>query len=174
MSDEKNNNENLNNDMNNIEEEKKTDDKSNVTEDKESLDYRDKLLRLSAEFDNYKKRKSEEYLRLYNTATTDLVKKLLSVIDDMDRLEKNYTPDMKLDDIVKGTDMIHSNFKSVLKNEGLIEIETEGKSFDPDFHEAVMMREVDGKKAGEIIDEVEKGYMFKDKVIRHSKVIVAK
>lgn len=142
--------------------------------EKEIMDYRDKLMRKAAEFENYKKRTSDEFVRLIDTANEDLMLSLLPVIDDLDRFMKNYNPEMKAEDLKKGIDLIYEKLRSNLKNFGLEELDSLGKEFDPSFHDALLMVEKDGIQPNTVIDQHEKGYMLKNKVIRHSKVIVSK
>ena len=142
--------------------------------EKENMEYRDKLIRKIAEFENYKKRTSDEFLRLVNTANEDLILKLLPVVDDMERFQNNTTAEIKPEDLKKGMDLIVNKFNTIIKNLGLEEIEAIGKEFDPNLHEALMQMESKDIKSNHIIDQHEKGYILKDKVIRHSKVLVAK
>ncbi|HQO08996.1 MAG TPA: nucleotide exchange factor GrpE [Clostridiales bacterium] len=142
--------------------------------EKEIMDYRDKLMRKAAEFENYKKRTSDEFVRLIDTANEDLMLSLLPVIDDLDRFMKNYNPELKAEGLKKGIDLIYDKFCSNLNNFGLNEIDCVGKDFDPALHDALLMVEKDGVQPNIVIDQHEKGYMLKNKVIRHSKVIVSK
>ena len=142
--------------------------------EKENMEYRDKLIRKIAEFENYKKRTSDEFLRLINTANEDLILKLLPVIDDMERFQNNTNAETKSEDLRKGMDLITDKFNTIIKNLGLKEIEVIGEEFDPNLHEALMQMESEKIKPNHIIDQHEKGYILKDKVIRHSKVLVAK
>lgn len=142
--------------------------------EKEIFEYRDKLVRKAAEFENYKKRTSEEFLRLIETATENLIIKLLPIIDDMHRFQDNYKPEMKSKDLKKGIDLIFDKYMEILKNSGLEEIEVIGKEFDPELHEALLQVENPDVESDHIVDQHEKGYTLKNKVIRHSKVIVAK
>ncbi len=140
----------------------------------ELQNYREKFVRKIAEFENYKKRTSEEYVRLISSANESLILKLLPVMDDIERMENNYKPEIKLEDFKKGTDMIFNKFKGIIDGLGLKEIEAVGNEFDPNFHEALMMVENDKVDSNKIIDQHEKGYIYNEKVIRHSKVLVAK
>ena len=142
--------------------------------EKEVFEYRDKLVRKAAEFENYKKRTSEEFLRLIETATENLIIKLLPIVDDMHRFQDNYKSEMKSKDIKKGIDLIFDKYMEILKNSGLEEIEVIGKEFDPELHEALLQVENPDVESDHIVDQHEKGYTLKNKVIRHSKVIVAK
>ncbi|MCK4980345.1 MAG: nucleotide exchange factor GrpE [Candidatus Delongbacteria bacterium] len=140
----------------------------------EAFEYRDKLVRKAAEFENYRKRTSEEFLRLIETATENLITKLLPIIDDMNRFQDNYKPEMKSEDLKKGIDLIFDKFMGIMKNSGLEEIDIKGKEFDPELHEALLQVEDPKVKSDHIVDQHEKGYTLRNKVIRHSKVIVAK
>ena len=138
------------------------------------FEYRDKLVRKAAEFENYKKRTSEEFLRLIETANENMITKLLPIIDDMNRFQTNYKSEMKSEDIKKGIDLIFDKFMTILKSSGLEEIEVIGKEFNPELHEALLQVEDPKVKSDHIVDQHEKGYTLRKKVIRHSKVIVAK
>ena len=140
----------------------------------EIFEYRDKLVRKAAEFENYKKRTSEEFLRLIETATENLIIKLLPIVDDMNRFHDNYKPEMKSEDLKKGIDMISDKFMTILKSAGLEEIEVIGKEFNPELHEALLQVDDPKVESDHIVDQHEKGYTLRNKVIRHSKVIVAK
>lgn len=162
------------------EEEAVTDTELNEQEKKiasleqEIFDYRDKLVRKAAEFENYKKRTSEEFVRLINSASEEIITKLLPVLDDIERFEKNYDENISSKDIKKGVDMIFGKLRVVLENQGLHEIEAIEQEFNPEYHDALMMAEKDGFESNIVIDQHEKGYKLNDKVIRHSKVVVSK
>lgn len=156
--------------------EKETDDRSEkiASLEQEIFDYRDKLIRKAAEFENYKKRTSEEFVRLINSASEDIITKLLPVLDDIERFEKNYNEGISSKDLKKGVDMIFGKLRIVLENQGLQEIEAVEHEFNPEYHDALMMAEKDGFEPNIVIDQHEKGYKLNDKVIRHSKVVVSK
>ena len=128
------------------------------------------LKRVQAEFENFKKRCEKENADFRDYATAGLVKKLLSVLDSFEMALKN-TDDHQ--EFVKGVELIYSQFYTILKEEGLQHIVTDGKKFDPYLHE-VMLSEKSDKEDGLILEELQKGYRFKDRVLRHSKVKVAK
>ena len=142
--------------------------------EQEIFDYRDKLVRKAAEFENYKKRTSEEFVRLINSASEDIIIKLLPVLDDIERFEKNYSDDLSNKDLKKGVDMIFGKLRILLENQGLQEIEAVDQEFNPEYHDALMMAEKEGFEPNTVIDQHEKGYKLNDKVIRHSKVVVSK
>ncbi len=132
---------------------------------------KDKLMRHAAEFDNFKKRTQKEKEELYKMAVCDMIEKLLPVKDNMERA---ITSVLEADEkIAEGVKMIDKQFLDVLTEIGVSEIESVGKEFNPEMHNAVMHE--DNEEYGEniITEEFMKGYMYKDKVVRHSVVKVA-
>jgi molecular chaperone GrpE len=127
------------------------------------------LKRLQAEFENYKKRSEKECCQFREYSKADIIKKFLPIIDSFELALKNTK---NHDEFVKGIELIYSNFYSVLKEEGLEPISAKGK-LDPYLHE-VLLSEQSDKEEDTIIEELQKGYRFKDKVLRHTKVKVAK
>ncbi len=135
---------------------------------KETIDH---LQRLQAEFQNYQKR-VEEQIKLHKEyAAVDLVSKLLNVMDDFESAIKNL--ETENEDVVKGVKMIFDNLRKTLQDNGLKEIKSLGERFDPIKHESIQKINTNGKKEDEIVEEIQKGYMFKEKVLRPSKVKVA-
>lgn len=130
----------------------------------------DRLKRVAAEFDNYKKRSSKEKDGLYNSLVGDIVSNFLPIIDN---LEKAVEAETKDEEYRKGIELVLRQFKDVLSARGVTEIETVGKTFDPELHEAVSSVQDDTKGEKEIVQEYRKGYRIGDRVIRHSMVIVA-
>ena len=130
----------------------------------------DRLKRVAAEFDNYKKRNIKERDGMYNSLVSDIVSNFLPVIDN---LEKAVTAETKDEEYKKGIELVLKQFKDVLNSRGVIEIETIGKTFDPELHEAVSSIQDDTKGEKEIVQEYRKGYKIGDRVIRHSIVVVA-
>ena len=130
----------------------------------------DRLKRVAAEFDNYKKRNIKERDGMYNSLVSDIVSNFLPVIDN---LEKAVTAETKDEEYKKGIELVLKQFKDVLNSRGVIEIETIGKTFDPELHEAVSSVQDDTKGEKEIVQEYRKGYKIGDRVIRHSMVVVA-
>jgi molecular chaperone GrpE len=129
------------------------------------------LQRLQAEFENYKKRAERERKEYTEQANADLILKLLSVLDDFERALQTEKSDT--DSFTKGMVMIHKKFQKILEKEGLTPIDAVGEEFDPYYHEAVLA-EVGNYKDDTIVEELEKGYMFKNRVLRPSKVKVGK
>lgn len=130
----------------------------------------DRLKRLMAEFDNFKKRSSKEREGLYNTLISDIFTSLLPVIDN---LEKAVTAKTEDEGYKQGVELVLKQFKDVLTTNGVQEIEAIGQTFDPELHEAVgsVIDESLGEK--QIKEEYRKGYKIGNKVIRHSMVVVA-
>ncbi len=141
--------------------------------EKELEEQKDKLLRLAAEFDNYKKRTAREYANLIESANLDLIRSLLDILDNFRRALAS-AKDADAEAIFKGMEMIYNQFDSLLKERGLEEIEAEGQPFDPELHEAVMTTPTDEVPEDYVASEMQKGYRIKGRVVRHSKVAVAK
>lgn len=136
-----------------------------------SAELKDQLLRLAAEFDNYKKRVKKEIENAESTGKASLLRNMLPVIDEFD-LAMIAVSDSKEKAIAKGIEMLYSNFMDALKKEGLGEVEADG-IFDPHKHETVMVRESD-ERDGTILETVKKGYMFEGMLLRPASVIISK
>ena len=133
----------------------------------------DKYLRLYSEYDNYRKRTNKERIDLIGSASTDVLKDLLPIIDDFDRAILNNEKAEDIDAIKEGIKLIYEKFKTTLANKGLVPMESKGKAFDSEFHEAIAnVPAPDKKLVGKVVDDVEKGYLLNDKVIRYAKVVV--
>ena len=133
----------------------------------------DKYLRLYSEFDNYRKRTSKERLELFKTAGQDILTDLLPVLDDFDRAMQNMDSSDDAEAIQTGINLIYNKFKSTLENKGLKHFKSIETEFDPEVHEAITKIPAPSKKLkGKVVDEIEKGYMLNDKVIRFAKVVV--
>ena len=139
----------------------------------EAAEWRDKYLRLQAEFDNYRKRTLKEKMSLVESGGENVIKALLPVVDDVDRALAAMEKSDDVEALRGGVRLISQKFNEVMRQQGVSEIETVGKEFDVDVHEAVARFPIDGKNSGEIIDVVQKGYKLGDKVIRYAKVVVA-
>lgn len=136
-------------------------------------DLNDKHLRLFSEFDNFRKRTIRERIELTTTASEEVIKDLLPVLDDFDRAIKALENTDNLDSFKEGISLIHNKFKSTLSARGLKPMKAKGETFDTDFHEAVTeIPAPDKKMKGKNVDEIEKGYLLGDKVIRYAKVVV--
>lgn len=130
----------------------------------------DRLKRLMAEFDNFKKRSAKEREGLYNSVLSDIAISLLPVMDNLEKAVSVKTED---NNYKIGVELVLKQFRDVLKTNGINEIEAIGKTFDPQLHEAVGSVDDPALGVQEIKEEYRKGYMIGDKVIRHSLVVVA-
>jgi molecular chaperone GrpE len=135
----------------------------------------DKYLRLSAEFDNFRKRSLKEKMELIKTAGEDILLNILPVVDNFERAIKsiNHHNSDESKAILEGVDLIYNKFREFLSQRGVKEIEAVGKEFDTDLHEAItkIPAPQDDLK-GKVIDVIEKGYLMHEKVIRFSKVVI--
>ena len=133
----------------------------------------DKYLRLSAEFDNYRKRMLKERIELTQYISADIYTKMLPVIDDFERAMTTIRQTDAMDAVRQGVELIYNKFKEHLDQQGIKEIDALHQEFNTDYHDAVSRFPVqDEKLKGKVIDVVEKGYTLNDKVIRYCKVIV--
>ncbi len=137
----------------------------------ENEELKNRLLRLQADFDNYRKRAKAEKEEHIEYANQELIKKLLPVLDNMDRACSS--SEGSEEGIKAGLEKIAKQLKEVLEKEGLATIECEGEPFDPNCHEAVMCEEDSEHPSNTVVQELQKGYMMKDKVLRPSMVKVA-
>ena len=138
------------------------------------IEQKDKHLRLKAEFDNYRRRKEKDTINLLKYDGEDIIKSFLSVLDNLDRLEKALADNKKLnkEKIHEGIELILNNINKRFTE---LEVKPFGKSgdlVDHELHDALMMRSEKGKTENEILEVFEKGYRYKDRVIRHAKVVV--
>ncbi len=134
---------------------------------------KDDYLRLMAEFDNYRRRTSQEKLELVSMASTDTIKGLLPILDDCERALKVLLESDDSDAAKEGTELIYSKLMGYLKSKGLAVIEAIDQPFDTDLHEAVAQFPVeDEQKKGKVFDVVQTGYTLNGKVIRFAKVVV--
>ena len=141
---------------------------------KENSEMKDQLLRKLAEFDNYKKRIDREYGEMVSQANGSMIQNLLPVVDDFERSLDQEIEDNGKGDFRKGIKLIHSKLIKILKDAGLTAIESNGKEFDPEIHNAMMQIENKEIPSSHVIDTLEKGYYLNDRIIRHAKVSVSK
>ena len=139
----------------------------------EVSDLKDKLLRRAAEFENYKRRNENDQLNLIKYAAETFIIKLLPVIDDFERSLQHIDNSKDIESLKLGLKLIYEKLMKVLDEQGVKKIESVGQPFDVDYHEALMQRKAEDAAPHTVLDEIEKGYMYKDRVIRHAKVIVS-
>ena len=133
-------------------------------------DTTDRLKRIMAEFENYKKRSAKERENLYGSIIADIVEKMLPVLDNLEKAVEAKTKD---DNYKAGVELVLKQYQDVLTSFGVKKIETVGQTFDPEIHEAVSSVQDEKYGEKEIVQEFRKGYMVGTKVIRHAMVVVA-
>ena len=137
--------------------------------------YKDKYVRLFAEFDNYKRRNAKERMELIQTAGKEVITDLLDVLDDCDRAEKQMNNSTDIDQVKEGVQLVFNKLRNTLQSKGLKAMESLDTKFDVEKHEAIAEVEVPEKsKKGKVIDEIVKGYSLNNKLIRFAKVVVGK
>lgn len=139
----------------------------------EVSELKDMLLRKAAEFENYKRRTENDQLNLLKYAAENFIIKLLPVIDDFERSLLHIDNAKDGQSIKEGIKMVYEKMMKVFDEQGVKPIDSVGKPFDVNFHEALMQRKDENVEPHTVLEELEKGYMYKDKVIRHAKVIVS-
>ena len=133
----------------------------------------DKYLRLAAEFDNYRKRTMKERIELTQYVSTELITRILPVIDDFERAIDSMRSTQDIDVVRQGIELIYNKFKDYLNQQGVKEIDALNQEFNTDYHDAVTKFPVqENELKGKVIEVVHKGYTLNDKVIRYSKVVV--
>ena len=141
--------------------------------EKELDNWKEKTLRLSAELQNLRRRYDREMSNTVIYANQKLIESLIPVIDELELALKASDKNKNFEAFRNGVEMIYRKLMQILEKEGVTPIQTEGKPFDYNLHEAVMTRKQKGVPPGTILEVVQKGYMYKDRVLRHAKVIVA-
>lgn len=134
--------------------------------------WRDKYMRLQAEFDNYRKRTLREKMDLVASGGSDVIKLMLSVLDDMYRAVSASEKSEDISALREGEKLVLQKFEEALRQKNVTEIEAQDKEFNPDFHEAVARFAAGEDKKGLVIDVVQRGYMLGEKVLRYAKVVV--
>ena len=140
--------------------------------DEQIEDLQDRLKRQMAEFDNFRKRTEKEKSQMFDMGARTIIEKILPVVDNFERGLAAVPEDQKEDAFVTGMDKVYKQLMIELEAIGVKPIETEGKEFDPELHNAVMQVENEELEAGTIAQELQKGYYYKDTVVRHSMVSV--
>jgi len=154
-------------------------DKGSAVVDAEELqrqrdDFYDRLLRTTAEFDNYRKRVERDRQSMADAVTTDVVRDLLPLVDDLERALKADTGADGAEAYRRGVELIHRQLLEILRKRGVTAIEALGTDFDPHVHQAIAYEPAPGKRDGEVIEEFGRGYMLNDRMIRPAVVKVAK
>ena len=150
-------------------EKKKAEHKKKLTDKEKIAELTETLQRLQAEFENYRKRTEKEKAEFVKYAKAELMQSLLPTIDTFEIALKSTKDNEKF---AKGMEMVYAQLVSTLQSEGLKPIECVGKKFDPYLHE-VMLKEKSDKDDGFVLEELQKGYMLNDRVLRHSKVKIS-
>ncbi len=140
---------------------------------KESQDNRDRWLRAVADLENFKKRSMHEKTRLLKYKEEDILRELLPVVDNLERALTHGGKESKADPVTDGVKMVLGMFEEVLKKYGCTEIDSLGKAFDPKVHEAIAQEPVNNVEPNTVTRQLEKGYLYKDKLLRPAKVIVS-
>ena len=142
-----------------------------IEEQKQDIEEKeDRIKRLMAEFENFKKRSDKERTAMYNSVMGDVVMKLLPVLDNLEKAVESTTQD---EQYKNGIELVMKQFKEVLNSNGVKEIEAVGQPFDPSLHEAVSLVEDSSLGTKIVKEEYRKGYIIGDRVLRHSLVVVA-
>jgi molecular chaperone GrpE len=136
-------------------------------------EWNDKFLRKAAEFENYKRRTENDQFNLLNYAAESFIVKLLPVVDDFER-SMEHIDDIENNNAIKdGIKLVYEKLLKLLNEQGVKKMQTKGEPFNVDYHDALMQRKDDSVPPHTVLEEVESGYLYRDKVIRHAKVIVS-
>ncbi len=138
----------------------------------EEIDWKDRYIRLQAEFDNFRKRTLREKMALIESGGSDVWKAVLPVLDDMERAIAASEKSEDIAALREGEKLIYNKFVDIMRQKGVVEIETVGKEFDADLQEAVARFAAGEDKSGKVIDVVQRGYKQGEQVLRYAKVVV--
>jgi molecular chaperone GrpE len=139
----------------------------------QAKEWQDKLLRKAAEFENYKRRTENDQFNLINYAAESFIIKLLPIIDDFER-SMDHIDDIENNKSVKdGIKLVYEKMQKLLIEQGVKKMQTKGEPFNVDYHDALLQRKDNSVPPHTVLEEVESGYLYRDKVIRHAKVIVS-
>lgn len=147
-------------------------DKKEDKKEEQIAELNDKLIRTMAEFDNFRKRSEKEKTQMFEIGAKDIVEKILPIIDNFERGLSSVPEDDKESAFVQGIEQIYKQLITALESAGVKAIDAVGKEFDPTFHNAVMHDEDDSLGENIVSEELQKGYMYRDTVVRHSMVKV--
>lgn len=134
---------------------------------------KDVLLRKIADFENFKRRNENDQLNLLKFAAEPFLRNILPVYDDLERSLSHIDEAGNFESTRKGLQLVYEKFGKILENQGIKRIDAKGKPFNVEYHEALMQRAAEGVEPHTVLEVLEPGYMYKDKVIRHAKVIVS-
>jgi molecular chaperone GrpE len=137
-------------------------------------EYRDLLLRKTAEFDNFRKRTERERQQFAESTAADVMEELLPLVDDLERALRAEAGPQGAEAYRKGVELIYRQLNDILRKRGVRPIEALGADFDPHFHQAVSYEPAEGRREGEIIEDFRRGYLLGDRLLRPSMVKVAK
>jgi len=142
--------------------------------EEESKETYDRFLRVSAEFENYKKRSAREMSEFKKFANESLIKELLLVVDNMERaINSSNDEENSNNGLIKGVDMTLKELLKIFEKFGVKQVESMGKPFDPNFHQAVMQQENDEHPHNTVINELQKGYIINERLLRPAMVVVS-
>jgi len=136
-------------------------------------EWHDKFLRKAAEFENYKRRTENDQFNLINYAAESFIVKLLPVVDDFERSLQHIDKNSNIDAVKEGIKLVYEKFAKVLEDQGIKKMQAKGDQFNVDYHDALMQKKDDTVPPHTVLEEIETGYLYRDKVIRHAKVIVS-
>lgn len=140
--------------------------------DEKIKELEDRDLRRMAEFENFRKRSEKEKAQMFDMGAKSIVEKLLPVVDNFERGLATLTDEQKEEPFAQGVEKVYQQLNKTLEEMGVTAIEAVGKEFDPNLHNAVMQTESDEYESGIVAQELQKGYMYRDIVVRHSMVAV--
>jgi len=154
-------------------EEEAEEEKKEPTPEEKLAELQDRYLRLSAEYDNFRKRTLKEKIELQKSANEGLLVALLTVADDFDRALQSVEEATDVEALKEGLHLISGKFNGFLQQQGVKEMEAEKKEFDTDLHEAITKIPAPSKKLkGKVVDVIQKGYYLNDRVLRYAKVVI--
>ena len=136
-------------------------------------EWNDKFLRKAAEFENYKRRTENDQFNLINYAAESFIIKLLPVVDDFERSMEHIDDIESTKSVKDGIKLVYEKLLKLLSEQGVKKMQTKGEPFNVDYHDALMQKKDDSVPSHTVLEEVESGYLYRDKVIRHAKVIVS-
>lgn len=155
-----------------VEEKKKAKKKKKDKKDEKIEELNDRLMRNLAEFENFRNRSEKEKGAMFDMGAKSVVEKILPVVDNLERGFDGLSDEEKESPFVKGIEAVYKQLQTAFEELGVTPIEALGQEFDPNLHNAVMHDEDDSEETNKIVEEFQKGYLYKDSVVRHSMVKV--